>query len=143
MDVECVLNVTKVILVYLAYKAAARVKQRQQSRRPRRRVWCKSWILRRERQGAYPNLCTELRSEDAPAFANFARFAPQAFEELLSMVTPLIARRNTNFRDCISPGERLMVTLRFLATGKMLQCLPIHFNILTEKHGCKGVLFYR
>ena len=57
----------------------------------------------------------------AQYIANFARFAPQAFEELLTMVTPLIARKNTNFRDSISPGERLMVTLRFLATGEVLQ----------------------
>jgi len=88
-----------------------------------RRLWCKSWILRRAKQGAYPNLCRELRSEDTPAFANFARFAPQAFDNLLNLVTPLIRRQNTNFRDCITPGERLMVTLRFLATGKLLQLL--------------------
>jgi len=81
--------------------------------------------MQREKQGAYPNLCKELNSEDAPAFANFARFAPPAFKHLLTMVTPLIARKNTNFRDCISPGERLMVTLRFLATGEVLQCVNI------------------
>ena len=65
----------------------------------------------RDKQGAYPNLCkeAELNSEDAQAFANFARFAPPAFKHLLTMVTPLIARKNTNFRDCISPGEPLMV----------------------------------
>ncbi|XP_062389288.1 uncharacterized protein LOC134077601 [Sardina pilchardus] len=50
------------------------------------------------------------------------------------MVTPLINRKNTNFRDCISPGERLMVTLRFLATGETFQSLSYQFRI-----GCSTI----
>ncbi|KAJ8349682.1 hypothetical protein SKAU_G00248120 [Synaphobranchus kaupii] len=50
------------------------------------------------------------------------------------MVTPLIQRQNTNFRDCISPGERLMVTLRFLATGESFQSLSYMFRI-----GCSTI----
>jgi len=33
------------------------------------------------------------------------------------MVTPIIRRQNTNFRDAISPGECLIITLYFLAFG--------------------------
>ena len=101
-EVETLLNVARVVLVYLACKATRHVQDRRQSRRARRRLWCKSWILRKAKQGVYPNLCQELHSEYTPAFANFARFAPQAFVELVTMVTSPIARKNTHFRDSIS-----------------------------------------
>lgn len=39
------------------------------------------------------------------------------FDNLLAMVAPLIKRQDTKFRQAITPIERLMVTLRFLATG--------------------------
>jgi hypothetical protein len=39
------------------------------------------------------------------------------FNELLEMVTPIIKRRDALMRDSISPAERLVLTLRFLATS--------------------------
>lgn len=39
------------------------------------------------------------------------------FDNLLAMVASLIKRQDTKFRQAITPIERLMVTLRFLATG--------------------------
>ena len=38
-------------------------------------------------------------------------------EHLLSLVAPLITKRNTNFRKAIPPAQRLMLTLRFPASG--------------------------
>ena len=40
-----------------------------------------------------------------------------SFEELLSAIAPKITHQDTVFRNAISPGERLAVTLRYLATG--------------------------
>ncbi|KAJ8369891.1 hypothetical protein SKAU_G00099190 [Synaphobranchus kaupii] len=97
-------------------------------------MWTRQWLQRRQSQGAYPNLCHELGVEDQQGFQNFSRFAPDQFQKLLEMVTPLIQRQNTNFRDCISPGERLMVTLRFLATGESFQSLSYMFRI-----GCSTI----
>ena len=116
-EVEILLNVAKVVLVYLAGKAASRVQERRQSRRARRRLRCNPWILRHVKQGVYPNLCQELPSEDTPAFVNFACFAPQGFEELLTMVTPLIARKNTHFRDSISCCCNVAVCLKMGSIG--------------------------
>ena len=39
-----------------------------------------------------------------------------SFEELLSAIAPKITHQDTVFRNAISPGERLAVTLRYLAT---------------------------
>ena len=44
-------------------------------------------------------------------------------------VTPLIEKKETNMRQPISPGERLAVTLRFLATGESFSSLQYQFRI--------------
>ncbi|XP_033971401.1 uncharacterized protein LOC117470684 [Trematomus bernacchii] len=48
---------------------------------------------------------------------------------LEELITPIIQRENTNYRDCISVGTRLMVTLRFLATGESFRSLSYQFRV--------------
>ncbi|KAJ8414344.1 hypothetical protein AAFF_G00052140 [Aldrovandia affinis] len=48
---------------------------------------------------------------------------------LAELVSPFIQRQNTNFKDCISPGKRLVVTLRFLETGESFKSLSSQFRI--------------
>ena len=45
------------------------------------------------------------------------------FTHLLTAVTPLIEKKDTQFRDAIPPKERLTSTLRFLATGDSFEDL--------------------
>lgn len=49
------------------------------------------------------------------------------FEELLHKVAPLITKQDTHLRKSIPPAERLSLTLRHLATGKLYQC-NIHIS---------------
>lgn len=42
----------------------------------------------------------------------------ESYNELLSLVTPIIEKQNPIIRDAISPYERLTDTLRYLAEGK-------------------------
>lgn len=85
--------------------------------RYRQRIWQRAWIGRRSSYGAYDTLMKELREEDQQSFINFLRLKPVMFDDLLQLVTPYIQRQDTQFRKAISPGMRLAVTLRFLATG--------------------------
>ena len=62
----------------------------------------------------------ELRAIDVSSYQNFVRMNAATFETLLNMVAPLIFRKDTNMREAIPPGERLALTLRFLATGEDL-----------------------
>ena len=39
------------------------------------------------------------------------------FEKLLEKVTPIIRKTDTHLRECISPSERLAITLRYMASG--------------------------
>ena len=44
-------------------------------------------------------------------------------------MSPIIAKKNTQLREAIPAGERLAVTLRFLATGETYQSLQYQFRI--------------
>ena len=82
-----------------------------------RSIWCREWLLRRDDLGAYDTLLSELREEDKKSFINFLRVTPGLFESLVHKVHPLIHRQDTQFRQAISTGMRVAITLRYLATG--------------------------
>jgi len=90
-----------------------RVKTRKRS------VWTREWIAQREKHGAYHNLLQELHATDQASYRNFLRMDEESFTFLLNRVSPLIARQDTVMRRAVKPEERLAVTLRYLATGKL------------------------
>lgn len=55
--------------------------------------------------------------------------SPERFEHLLTLVGPLIAKQPCRSRKPISPAERLMLTIRFLATGDSQQSQSFSFRI--------------
>ena len=54
---------------------------------------------------------------DVSSDRSFVRMDVSSFEALLTMVAPLITYQDTTFRQAIPPGERLAITLLYLATG--------------------------
>ena len=77
----------------------------------------KQWIARRKNLGAYHSLLRELALEDVSSYKNYLRMDAATFEDLLQRVAPIITKQDTYMRAAIPAGERLAVTLRFLATG--------------------------
>ena len=53
----------------------------------------------------------------------------ERMEHLLSLVAPLITKTDTNFRKAISPAQRLVLTLRFLASGDSQISLTYLFHM--------------
>ena len=98
----------------------------------RRRRKPKEWIQKRPSQGAFHQWMQELRSTDKQSYKNFLRMDVAAFEDLLSKVGPLITYRDTHLRKAISPGERLAVTLRFLATGRCFTGTVAYINLTCD-----------
>jgi hypothetical protein len=86
-------------------------------RKRQRTCWRRSWIALHDEQGAYCNLIAELNF-DKESFRNYLRMNKTQFEHLTAKVAPFIERQNTHYRASVSPGERLAITLRYLATGK-------------------------
>ena len=103
------------------------IMKRRRRRSRKRKVWSRDWIKNRQRHGAYHHLLQELRVSDSSSYYNFLRMDVSTFEELLSVTAPAISYPDTNMREAITPGERLAVTLRFLATGMYVEyCIPTH-----------------
>lgn len=99
------------------------------SQRKRRNVWTKDWVVRRKQEGFYAKLFPELRAEEPELYHNFLRMDLEQFEHLLALVTPHIRKQDTNMRESISAGERLVLTLRYLATGDSFRSLQFLFRI--------------
>ena len=87
--------------------------------RPRRRhMWVRPWLLHREKRGAYHNIMAELYATDIPGFTNYMMMNPEFFEMIKTRLEPRVARQATNYRAPISVGEKLALTIRYLATGE-------------------------
>ena len=78
-------------------------------------MWVRQWLLQREERGAYHNIMAELYATDIPRFTNFMRMTPEFFEMIKTRLEPHLARQATNYRAPISVGEKLALTIRYLA----------------------------
>ena len=54
--------------------------------------------------------------------------SPERYDHLLRLVSPLIMKEDTSLREAILAGERLAVTLRFLASGESQQSLSFAYR---------------
>lgn len=95
----------------------------------RRTIWTKNWISRRQQERFYSKLLVELRTEEPDMYRNFLRMNAEQFDHLLTLEAPLIQKADTIMRRSISPGERLTLTLRYLATGENFRSLQYIFRI--------------
>ncbi|XP_049769174.1 uncharacterized protein LOC126106822 [Schistocerca cancellata] len=109
--------------------AAALVIVMKNVKKKKRSIWVREWIMRRSQYGAYNNLLQELSIESMDTFENFCRVSSNDLECLLTLIAPVISKRDTKFRTAISAKERLLVTLRFIATGDSYKSLMYLFRI--------------
>ena len=79
-------------------------------------MWVREIFKDREAHGEFQRLNNVLRLFDKEYFFKNFRMSTIEFEELLSWVAPLIVKSSKS-RPTASPAERLIITLRYLATG--------------------------
>ena len=94
-----------------------RRRRRRRYKASYRKIWTRPWLLRRPIYGAYHTLLIELEEQDLFSYKNYVRMVPHNFQYICELITPLIQKQDTNWRKAISVGERLALTLRYLATG--------------------------
>ncbi|KAK3931968.1 Putative nuclease [Frankliniella fusca] len=102
-------------------------------RRPRR--WrVRPMLQERQIYGAWHTLVPLLRETDPEEYFNFLRMTPESFDWLLDKVGPVIIKQQSkrSLSEYISPGERLALTLRFLASGDSQTSLSYLFRISTQ-----------
>ncbi|XP_069612218.1 pre-mRNA-splicing factor SPF27 isoform X1 [Ranitomeya imitator] len=103
-------------------------RKREKRRRSHRRFWLHPIVEVRECRGAYHCLFGEL-NDNLEKYLEFTRMSQDSFRYLLRLVEGAITRQDTQLRRSISAEERLLVTLRFLATGETLRSLHFQFRI--------------
>ena len=69
-----------------------------------------------------------MRENDHESFYKYFRMTPERFDHLLLLVGPMLTKKSL-YREPISAGERLAVTLRFLATGDSQQTISFSYRI--------------
>ncbi|KAM4045426.1 uncharacterized protein ACNLHF_009259 [Anomaloglossus baeobatrachus] len=108
----------------------ARAMEKERIRRwvqRRRRYWLHPLNSRRPTRGAfslYPDLCNH-----PDKFMDYCRMSKPTFDEMLQRVQSFITKQDTKLRRAISAEQRLMLTLRFLATGESLSSLHFQFRV--------------
>ena len=107
--------------------------------RPRRRnnMWVRPWLLQREERGAYQNIMADLYATDISGFTNYMRMTPEFFEMIKTRLEPHLAMQATNYRAPISVGEKLALTIRYLATGESYTSLSCQFRVGRSTLSCQ------
>ena len=94
-------------------------------------MWVRAIFAKRQQQGEYGNLLQEIRMSDPQCHFPYVRMSKEKFEILFSLVGPLLTKRHyfSRQRAEITLAERLVVTLRYLATGNSQVSLSFDFHI--------------
>ena len=74
----------------------------------------------------------DLRLNDTQAHFSYLRRSREHFEHLLAIVGPLLVRRENYWsaiRAKITPAERLVFTIKYLATGNSQISLSYNFRL--------------
>uniref|UniRef100_A0A8C5MGS5 DDE Tnp4 domain-containing protein n=1 Tax=Leptobrachium leishanense TaxID=445787 RepID=A0A8C5MGS5_9ANUR len=62
----------------------------------------------------------------------------KSFDELLDLMSPTLQRQDTFMRESIAPVERLLITLRYLATGQSL--VSLHYAFMIGKSTASNII---
>ncbi|KAI1702391.1 putative nuclease HARBI1 [Ditylenchus destructor] len=109
----------KVLALYL-------LRRRLRLQPTKRRFWTHPIFANRKKFGAYYVLLPQLKADD-DKFFNYFRMTRDCFDRLLQMLDARLSK--TSQREPIGPEERLMVTLRFLASGDSYRSLSYAFRL--------------
>ncbi|PIO35237.1 hypothetical protein AB205_0055390, partial [Aquarana catesbeiana] len=93
-----------------------------------RRYWVHPIIQNKEERGQFRILYNDLR-QHKEKFFNYSRMSVNSFNELLRLLGTRLEYQNTTFRNSVEPAERLLVTLRYLATGNSFASLHYEYKL--------------
>lgn len=93
-----------------------------------RRFAVRPIFQRQVQQGSFHNLVQELRLQDPESHFRYLRMTKNTFDLLLAKVEPFLRPLRRYSRE-VSPAERLVMTLRYLATSNAQQSLSFNFRV--------------
>lgn len=120
--------------IAIAMLGVLAIQQVEKPRRKRRRLWSKEWLKNRD-NFSHMRLVQELKENNPDDYRNYLRMPDESFQLLLSHVSPLITKKDTVLRPSITAEQRLVATLRFLATGRSFEDLKFTTGISAQSLG--------
>ncbi|XP_067636573.1 putative nuclease HARBI1 [Eurosta solidaginis] len=100
--------------------------RRRKEKKAKRKYWAHPYIQKNVNCRLF--VCAKELSHDDIKFRTFYRMSKATFKDLVMLVGASIQKENTNMRESVPPEERLMVTLRYLATGCTFNALALYFQ---------------
>ncbi|XP_077111133.1 uncharacterized protein LOC143766998 [Ranitomeya variabilis] len=125
---DVIFETNRLDIIVREKEAAAERRRMLLQERRRRRLWIHPINELRMTRGVQSTLYLELR-HNPHKFYNYVQMRMEHFDYLLEKLEDVIRRQDTRMRLAITPAERLMVTLRFLATGESLTSLHYQFRL--------------
>ncbi|XP_066444802.1 uncharacterized protein [Eleutherodactylus coqui] len=101
----------------------------KKTERASRRYWVHPLLSESGTKGHFASLFQDLKNHPEK-FVQFCRLPMEAFERLLELVRRDITYEDTQMREAITAEERLLITLRFLATGESYASLHLQFRVV-------------
>ena len=95
------------------------------------RWWVRPFYQVRQQRGGFKEYL-EMRTIDTDLHFKYIRMSPVLFDRLLSLIQPFLRTRRRYVsarRPHISNAQKLVLTLKFLASGQSLQDLAISYRI--------------
>ncbi|XP_050065032.1 uncharacterized protein LOC126553960 [Aphis gossypii] len=106
------------------------IKLKRENRKvAKKKLWVKTWILRRNQLGASNTLLRELALEDQQSYFNFLRINESMFNILLQKIEPKIQKKDTMMRTALPAKLKLELALRYLATGDSYKTLQYMYRV--------------
>ncbi|KAL4083481.1 hypothetical protein QTP88_028797 [Uroleucon formosanum] len=101
------MDVADAICLWILYRR--RLRRRQKARK----YWVHPILQNRLISSLYITLYPSLRSYE-PKFFNYFRMSIQFFDDLLELIKGELTADESAIRYCISPEEKLIITLRYV-----------------------------
>jgi len=87
-------------------------------------LWVKNYLKTRNF-----GIIDDLQLDEDILFRNFTRMSRSNFYSILQIIDPEIVKQNTGFREAVPAKIRLLITLRYLATGDSFSSLMYLFKV--------------
>ncbi|ENN83008.1 hypothetical protein YQE_00628, partial [Dendroctonus ponderosae] len=89
--------------------------------------WWQWWPWLNKHKGNI-NFPAEMQDiNDKKKFANYLRMDDESFKKLLKRISPHVTKQSIT-RECVSAEDKLIITLRYLATGESFRSLMYNFR---------------
>ena len=91
-------------------------------------MWVLPWLARTPNLVQYSRLVKELENKDSKDFRNFLRMDYKMYQEILSYTEHRNKPKKSKYREPLSPGIKLTITLRYLVSGDSYHSLMYGFR---------------